>query len=240
MRQQLDRLAAAAWPALEQVEVDGWLLRAAVSATGTPVTKRANSALALALSRTCALDEVTRFYRDRALPPTVLVSDPDLAARLDGGGWTPHSPTQCLTGPLPSGSASGVTVTDAPTEAWLACWWAVDGRGGEDELEVARGCLARIAAPAAYACIVLDGHTVAVGRGVVQDGWLGIFSMAVLPAFRRRGLAGRVLVALGCWGDEQGARSAYLLIEGGNTGARALYDGAGFTLAHDYHYRRLT
>ena len=242
MREQLDRLAAAAWPALEQVEVDGWLLRAAVSDTGVAVTRRANSALAMSwdgVNLETSLLAVRDFYAARNLPPTVLVSDPALATALDKRGWTAHTPTLCLTGPLPTGPVTGLTLTPAPSEPWLACWWAVDGRGNGPELDVSRNCLARIDSPAVYASVVVDGRTLAAGRAVAQDGWLGIFSMAVLPGCRRQGLARRVLAALGGWGREQGAQGAYLLIDATNAAARALYDDSGFCVAHEYHYRRL-
>jgi len=37
--------------------------------------------------------------------------------------------------------------------------------------------------------IGVDGQVVAIGRGVVDDGWLGLSAIAVGPPFRRRGLA---------------------------------------------------
>jgi predicted GNAT family acetyltransferase len=42
-----------------------------------------------------------------------------------------------------------------------------------------------------------DGPIAAMAQGVVERGWLGVFTVATLPAFRRRGLASRVLSALG-------------------------------------------
>ena len=44
-----------------------------------------------------------------------------------------------------------------------------------------------------------EGQVVALGMGVLEDGWLGIFNMATLPAFRRQGLAGAVLAGLADW-----------------------------------------
>lgn len=227
----LERFAAEAWPALEEVVVDGWRLRAS-----SGVTRRANSALPL--SEALPVDEVVAFYRGRGLPPVVQVSDPATDRALAERGWTSDVQVEVLAGPTPTGPSTA-DVLDAPDSPWLDVWWQVDGRGGPAELDVARRMLARIAAPVGYARVVEDGRTVAVGRGVAQEGWLGVFSMGVLPGHRRRGLGRQVLHALGTWGDGHGAKSAYLQVFQGNAPARALYDAAGFSPAHRYHYRSL-
>lgn len=238
-RRLLDRLAAEAWPAIEVVERRGWWLRAAAG-----VTRRANSALPLGAGALTgdALDEqlhaVTGFYADRSLPARVQVSDPLLDTQLAARGWQLESPTLVLSGPPARGeSPVAATVTPVPDEAWLACWWAVTGLGGERELDVARRCLAGIASPAGYASVRVDGDVVAVARGVVQEGWLGLFAMAVLPAHRRRGHGRDLLEGLGRWAATQGARAAYLQLGSGNDAGRALYTAAGFETAYSYHYR---
>lgn len=227
----LERLGAQAWPALEQVEADGWWLRASAG-----VTRRANSALPL--SDALPVEAVVEFYRSRDLPAVVQVSDPQTDGALADLGWQRDISVEVMAGPVPRGPSSAV-VADEPDEAWLECWWAVDGRGGPEQLEVARRMLALITAPAAYASVVRDGRTVAVGRGVVQEGHVGIFSMGVRPELRRRGLGRDVLHALGGWATGLGARTAYLQVFDGNDAARALYAAAGLSTAHSYHYRSL-
>lgn len=227
----LERVAADAWPALEEVEVDGWRLRASAG-----VTRRANSALPL--SGALPVEAVVDFYRSRELPPVVQVSDAATDDALAALGWQRDIAVEVMTAPVPVG-ASTAAVTAEPDEQWLDCWWAVDGRGGPVQLVVARQMLSRITAPAAYASIVRDGRAVAVGRAVAQEGQLGVFSMAVSPEHRRRGLGREILHALATWGVEQAARTAYLQVFDGNVEARSLYASAGFSTAHHYHYRSL-
>lgn len=227
----LERVAADAWPALEEVEVDGWRLRASAG-----VTRRANSALPL--SDALPVEAVVDFYRSRGLPPVVQVSDAATDDALATLGWQRDIAVEVMTAPAPVGASTAV-LTAQPDEQWLDCWWAVDGRGGPAQLDVASQMLARIAAPASYASVVRDGRTVAVGRAVAQEGQLGVFSMAVRPEVRRRGLGRGVLQALASWGIEQEARTAYLQVFDGNVEARSLYASAGFSTAHHYHYRSL-
>jgi GNAT superfamily N-acetyltransferase len=227
----LERVAADAWPALEEVEVDGWRLRASAG-----VTRRANSALPL--SGALPVEAVVNFYRSREMPPVVQVSDAATDDALAALGWQRDIAVEVMTSPVPVGASTAVVITE-PDEQWLDCWWAVDGRGGPVQLVVARQMLSRITAPAAYASVVRDGRTVAVGRAVAQEGQLGIFSMAVRPEVRRRGLGREILQALATWGVEQAAKTAYLQVFDGNVEARSLYASAGFSTAHHYHYRSL-
>ena len=227
----LDRLGADGNPPLEQVEVEGWRLRAAAG-----VLLRANSALPL--SGSLPLEAVVDFYRARDLPPRVHVSSPSLDEVLDDLGWRREFEVLVMSGPVPAGPSSAVVVP-ALDERWMDCWWAVDGRGGSAEQDVFRRMSARVPAPSAYASVVVDDRAVAVGRGVVQEGWLGVYAMAVLPEWRGRGLGRDVLQALGSWGSAQGARSVHLQVLQDNAPAAALYSAAGLRPAHGYHYRTL-
>ncbi len=262
----LDRLAADAWPALEVVELNGWRLRAAEGVTkraNSALPLAADRLTGGVLDE--QLTAVTGFYAERGLPARIQVRDPLLDQQLAARGWRIESPTLVLTGPVPgarpasspagsppcggllvdtpgvltSGSPQGraAAVAQVPDQAWLACWWAVTGHGGERELDVARRCLAGIASPAGYASVRVEGDVVAVARGVVAEGWLGLFAMAVLPASRRQGHGRDLLGALGQWAATQGARAAYLQLWSGNDAGRALYTAAGFETAYGYRYR---
>lgn len=235
----LDQLAADGWPAVEQVVVDGWRLRAA-----SGVTRRANSALPSAGVPTALdgrLDLVRAFYADRGLPALVQVSDPDLDAALDARGWGRHTPTLVMTGPLGAGrggQADQLEVASTAGTEWMDCWWAVDGRGGEQELQVARACLSALALPACFAQLRdPDGRVVAVGRGVVQSGWLGVYAMAVLPGSRARGHGREVLGALTRWGRGAGAAAVFLQVARDNGRAQEVYAAGGLAPAYGYSYR---
>ena len=172
-----------------------------------------------------------------AMVPNVTIAQAQILSSLayEQGGRD----TIVMTGPLSGLTATtGVVVRRTPDDAWLDCWWAVDGRGGDAEKAVAREQLARIRAPAAYASVRFDGSTMAVARGVAARGWLGVFAVAVLPEHRRSGLGRMVTLALAQWAQGQGASAAYLQVLASNTGARALYSGLG--LAPSYCYRYLT
>lgn len=63
-------------------------------------------------------------------------------------------------------------------------------------------------------------------RRVLDEG--SVDSVAVDPAFRRRGIAGALLEALEASARETGLRSLTLEVRASNAAARALYAGAGY------------
>jgi GNAT superfamily N-acetyltransferase len=78
---------------------------------------------------------------------------------------------------------------------------------------------------------------VAIGRGTVDDGWLGVTAVAVAADHRRQGLASAIMAGLWDWGRELGAERTYLEVESLNTNAVDLYAGLGYWVHHNYRTR---
>lgn len=232
----LDEIAARAMPADEVVELDGWLLRTSALPAG-----RLNSVWPLDAgsgplpSRIAAVERhYAALHRPAAFQLSPAALPPDLEQVLGARGYAASAPvlvqTLALHEPAPSGRE--VTLRSAPDTAWLQVWRAAGDRGAA-AAEAAARMFGRVTAPSAFAG---DGSA-AVGRGVLDGGWLGIFAMATAAASRRRGAAAAVLRALLRWGWERGAHGAYLQCAEDNAAARSLYARSGFTTAYRYHYR---
>jgi GNAT superfamily N-acetyltransferase len=126
-------------------------------------------------------------------------------------------------------------ITATPDDGWLSLWTALVRRG--NPVLVKQRVLDRIAPPSGYALLERNGDPVAVGHGVVERGWLGIFSMATAAGARRQGAATAVLHALARWASGLGASHCYLQVEAENVPAHRLYEGSGFVTFYQYHYR---
>lgn len=240
----LDALVAPGWTGLVTRRLGGWLLRAAGGWTG-----RANSVLALGDPGTDlddALSQVRGWYADQGLPPLVHVGLParaDLAAALVERGW--HDPHGGLVQTAPihlvrartAEDLPPVTFAERPDADWLGLYRY---RGGP----LPAHAVAVLTAPAAgtaplFASVALDGRTVAVGRAVAYDGWVGLAAVEVAQAYRRRGLARHLLAGvLAHTAGRHGARDAWLQVAPSNAGAVQLYSRAGFTTHHQYRYYR--
>lgn len=79
-----------------------------------------------------------------------------------------------------------------------------------------------------------NGEVIGLGRGGLTPGWVGLGSIWVAPAHRRRGLAHALTLALLAEAARRGHRSAHLQVLSDNAPARALYAAMGFEPHHDY------
>jgi ribosomal protein S18 acetylase RimI-like enzyme len=229
--ESLERVAAAGWPAPDHEDLGQWLLRAAAGWTA-----RGNSALAVGepdRTLSAAVDAVVDWYRARDLPPRISLPDPvggRLAAVLTRRDWTPSPPTEVRTGTLRPRPHPQVRVEPAPRVEWFT---AVAGNKGPLPA-VARRILTGVPVAGFAGCYADDGSALAVGRGVVTDGWLGISLVSVDPRHRRLGLGRAVAGALAAWAAGAGATRAYLQVEAHNTAAVAMYASLGFEVHHTY------
>jgi GNAT superfamily N-acetyltransferase len=231
----LEATCARGWQARETTELDGWLLRANDGFTG-----RANSVLPvgqLHIPLADALGQAQAWYHQRGLPLKLQTALParrllDAAVREEGYDASPDvhvlmARLDCLPAIEPTAM---VALAAGPDERWL-------DRYRDGSLPpVARALLTRHDR-VTFASIERDARVIAIARGVVDDGWLGVTAVEVDAEFRREGLASAVMAELWRWGAEQHqARYSYLQVESTNAGALALYQHLGYWHHHDYRY----
>ncbi|WP_345451193.1 GNAT family N-acetyltransferase [Arthrobacter gyeryongensis] len=241
----IEELMDRAWPAPHREDAGGWVMRAAGG-----VTQRANSVWPReqASDHESAVRAATQWYRSRRLPLILQVFDDErsagLNAVLDAQRFTRQSETLIMVrrgGILPATRlgdlSTDVEISEEASEEWLRLWWSVDGRGGDAELEIARSILS--SCPSVHALVRDDdGAPAAVGRLALVDGKGGIYCMATKAGHRRSGFGQRVLDALLTAGSHRAVSEFWLLVMASNTGARALYEGAGFAEHGRYLYRQ--
>ncbi|TCO58577.1 GNAT family N-acetyltransferase [Actinocrispum wychmicini] len=232
---RLDRLCAAAWPALVDEPLGDWRMRAAGGFTG-----RANSTLttgdpgvdvAEALRRTVDFAEV------HGIRPCahVIMGSPAEAA-IDRSGWavnTDHpggAESLVMTGPLVAGSHPGAAVLDTPSDEW----WEL-AAGTQTPTAAQRHVLSSTPG-VGYGVVYGDNQPVGAVRGAVVGDLLHVSRLAVRPSHRRLGLAAGLLRVLYTWAAGKGARRQALQVAIGNTAAIRLYSTLGCVEHHRYRY----
>jgi N-acetylglutamate synthase len=234
----LDSLCARSWPAAEHEEADGWILRATAG-----ISLRANSVWPKRAAGGAALGgriaRAEAFYAARGLTPHFQISpasEPaDLAGELERRGYGAHTTTDVMTAAVAGGTPGArVELLTAIDDDWQAVMIesAADPADARGRLAIADS----IALPRRHALARVEGEAAAIGLGVLDQGWLGLFAMRTHPRFRRRGLASSIVGALLQWAAAEGARHAYLQVETDNPPAIALYSGLGFTRRYGYRY----
>jgi ribosomal protein S18 acetylase RimI-like enzyme len=227
-----------AWPALEVVRDEGWILRASGGLTrrGDSVLARPGGTSPLA-ERIARAEAFAAAHGERTFFQLSPASEPGLEEELVRRGYIHEALTSARVAPLApiAGAASEVTLTEEPDADWLGLWDDAEGYGAR--LPLAQRILAAIDQPRAYALLRHEGEPVAQARAVADGELCGFFAVATRPTHRRRGLAAACIGALAAWGLEQGASTAYLLVQRDNGPALALYRRLGFEERFAYWYR---
>jgi GNAT superfamily N-acetyltransferase len=82
-----------------------------------------------------------------------------------------------------------------------------------------------------------DGRVLACGQFAIEAELVGLYDVFTRESERGRGLASSLCRHLLVLAAGQGARVAYLQVEGDNLDARHIYQRLGFADAYAYHYR---
>lgn len=237
---QIEEAALNAWPALQTLVYDGWLLRFA-----NGYTKRANAVVPL-YTGTRPLEEkiayCERMYQQQKQPaifrlPSFVEGVGELDAALAARGY------QHLDETLVQVSDLGHEAYTQPDRAydllypdhWLPMYHQMESSRPDHQTH--ERILRAIMNPTYYLAIMAD-QQVACGLGVYERGYVGLFDLVTDPAHRQQGYGTDVVNSLLAWGQEvHDADYAYLQVMADNAPALSLYRRFGFEECYRYWYR---
>ncbi|MDJ0959770.1 MAG: GNAT family N-acetyltransferase [Acidimicrobiia bacterium] len=236
----VERLAYRSWPAQEEEQLVGWVLR---SSPGLR-TRRINSAtspIGPGMDASEAEQRIRRWYEERESDPIVRilsVSDPGIDAHFASAGWESEAPTLVMTAVLDQRRTEPMSrLASTIDSAWADAKQRLTGMSDTVTATWLRRA-SDIRGATAYASVVHNGTVIAIGQGVVEDGWLGLFDLNTDPAYRRQGIADGIVADLEQWAGDLGVSHAYLQVEEQNHAARQLYAKRGYDNVYSYWYRR--
>jgi GNAT superfamily N-acetyltransferase len=230
--------SAATWRAIDTEPLGDWQLRSSRGYTG-----RANSVLVTGgpgVSIAVAAARAVEFYRRREQPALAQIVVGSAGERaLRALGWIEARPDEAdcwvMSRPIgtvePASRPEGVELGDL-TDEWLAAKFPAGVPDGA--AEVIGGGHRVVASVRAAASS--DASIIAVGRGSVAFGYVGISALWVAESQRRKGIGAGLLAGLTAWGRDQGAHTAFLEVLEDNDGARAAYRRSGFVDRYAYRY----
>jgi ribosomal protein S18 acetylase RimI-like enzyme len=241
LQKRIEEASLNAWPALQQILFDGWILRFAKG-----YTKRANSVNPLYGSNVDVhekIDVCEGLYSEKGLPSVFrlspLSSPTDLDQVLASRGYQRADPTLVLHLDLRGDEIQTLPRGDLRAE-WLDDWMDLFRRFSESSIgkhETHKEILSAIPSKPLLASLVDSRQPVACGLGVLENRYLGLFDLITDPAQRNRGYGTQLVSGLLRWAQERGAQHAYLQVMSLNQPARHLYAKFGFEEAYRYWYR---
>ncbi|WP_289141048.1 GNAT family N-acetyltransferase [uncultured Brevibacillus sp.] len=241
MYPKLEELSLNAWPALETMVYDGWLLRFADG-----YTKRANSVCALYPSTEALESKIAAceaYYQGKGLPTifkmTPFAEPHDLDELLEAKGYVAQAFTSMQAVSLDKVAAPSLHLArfdEYGTEEWRDAYCRLSHQG-EKAKETMTKTLGNIIPPACYASLYVDNKIVACGLGVVEREYIGLFDIVTDQAYRNQGLGEQLVLNLLQWGQEKGAKYSYLQVLKDNQPALRLYEKIGYHEQYVHWYR---
>lgn len=242
MIRTIEELSFNAWPALQTVYHDGWLLRFAEG-----YTRRANSVQPLyesALDPDAKIAYCEAVYARKRQPTIFKLTDAaqpdDLDLRLEVRGYCQEALTSVqvlgdLVG-LETPGLQSVTIENTLTEAWLEAFCRLNNVDAR-HVPAMKRMLAQILPQTGYLALHQGGDIAAVALAVLEQGYVGAFDVVVAARFRRQGLGTQLMLHLLHWARDHGAERAYLQVMCDNTPAQTLYHHLGYSEIYQYWYR---
>ena len=237
----LEEITLNAWPALQTVFMDGWILRFA-----NGYSKRANSVNSLYPSTEPLkrkIETCERLYYGRGLKSIFKITPSSLPAELDavlaGAGYGREGRTSVQVLNLEQWSLArdrGVELYTDFAADWHLAYCVMNGIAPEHHNTVSQ-LLGLGVHDKRLAVLRREGKVVACGLGVKQDRFIGLFDIVVNPRMRRQGCGKAIVEGLLAWGKQDGAKTAYLQVVVENTPAQQLYSNLGFHEEYQYWYR---
>jgi N-acetylglutamate synthase len=241
MVRRFEELSNNAWPALQTIQYDGWLLRFA-----NGVTRRSNSVNMLypsTLGPEEKIDHCERFYLSHNIAPcfkVTSISDPaDIDQRLARRGYALDSVISFQVMDIsnihhePPGD---MLIETELNPRWIDDFIRMNGFNPNRRPSYI-GIMEQVRTPKCLLSLTRGNRTIGVGLGVAEDTFVGLFDIVVEQSYRQTGLGYRVVENLLGWGREQGALTAYLQVLTDNTPAMRLYEKMGFREQYRYWYR---
>jgi GNAT superfamily N-acetyltransferase len=226
------------WPALEQVDRDGWILRFAGG-----YTKRANSVNVLSVEGENILQRIVRCeeeYSERNLPCVFrLLSFNDntpIETILDQRNYSMGDHSLVMVQDIRNKVFPSFKFRLFSPEDWLPIYCRLNGRDAADQ-PIHIKMIRSIQYPVLYAVLSENNEAVSCALGVVCHGYFGLFDMVTHPDYRNRSYGTKLIIGMLSWAKQQGASIAYLQVVAENRPAVGLYSKLGYQPGYEYHYR---
>jgi ribosomal protein S18 acetylase RimI-like enzyme len=241
LARRLEEASLNAWPALQQILFDGWLLRFSEG-----YTKRANSVNPLygsTVEVAAKVEVCENLYAQKGLPAvfrlTSFAYPPGLDRFLEARGYAHLDPTmvQYLDLREWEGPSPRIAPTDERLDDWLEIFAQLQGSLAIEGQRTHRRMLAAIPTTRFLASMADAGQVVACGLGVLENDCFGLFDLVTGSDYRNRGYGRDLVSGLLAWARDRGGRHAYLQVMRTNAPALHLYGKLGFREMYTYWYR---
>lgn len=241
MIREIEEISMNAWPALQTMHYDGWILRFA-----NGVTKRLNSVNPIYTSKIDVDEKINyceNLYRSRNLPPCFKISEiaqpSGLDQKLEVHGYErvfDISVQLVYINQWEFALDKNVQIAEVTDEIWLDDYIRMNEVNPANR-PVFKMILDQIIVSRGLFTIRVNGIAVGCGLGVVESKHIGLFDIVIEKSYRNQGLGQILIESILAWGKSRGAEYGYLQVLIDNDPAVKLYSKTGFKEVYRYWYR---
>jgi len=230
-----------AWPSLQTVHYDGWILRFA-----NGVTRRSNSVNPMYDSTRDVEEKITfceKIYTEKKLPTIFKLTSVACPANLDKilsqRNYLRQAETSVQTFDLTNAhfeANRSIILNENLEENWVRYFVSLN-KYNTDKIQLYHAILENIIPETIYASYRIGNEIKGCGLGVKQGKHIGLLDIVVDEEHRGVGLGYYIVTALMQWGKSKGATTSYLQVMLDNSVALYLYKKLGFDEQYQYWYR---
>lgn len=220
------------WPAADHADAGGFRVGRGLGAGG-----RVSSARAVGAWSPDDFAGVEAIHRGWGQQPMFRVPDSDtaLADALAAAGYRRDSPTAIMQAPV-----AALTGDPIPPVTTFAVWPPLaiqrDIWSAGNINPARQAVMDRVAGPKTAILGRMDDRAAGAAFAAIHGDVVMVHAVEVLPAFRRRGMAGWMVRQAAIWAAGQGATRIGLAVSRDNAGAWATWNRLGFTEVAGYAY----
>jgi len=226
------------WPALEQIDKEGWICRFA-----NGYSKRANSVNVLStdvVNVNKIIIECEKEYNVRNLPCIFRLlsfnDNSDTERILDQRGYGRGDHSLVLVQNLLDKAFESSQFHGLNCREWLPIYSRLNKKEPADQT-IHMEMLNKIYHKTVFAVLRKDHIDLSCALGVLCNGYFGLFNMVTHPDYRDQGYGAELITGMLSWAKRQKATTAYLQVVSDNLPAVCLYEKIGYKAGYEYHYR---
>ncbi len=237
----LEELSMNAWPAIQTILYDGWILRFA-----NGYTKRANSINPVYFSNENIhdkIEECEKIFKEKNIPIVFKITPKifpnNLDKILESKGYLVKDITRFQTLDIEESDfevSHNIKIEDDFNGGWLEAFCKLNKLSEENKNTIEK-MFNNIISEKFFVSILDEDKIVGCTLGVLERNYVGIFDVIVDENHRNKGLGEKLIKATLRKAKDNGGEKAYLQVVDNNISAINLYKKVGFKEIYKYWYR---
>jgi GNAT superfamily N-acetyltransferase len=239
----IEELSMNAWPSIQTVLYDGWIIRMA-----NGYTKRANSVNPIYESK-IMLEEKIQFCRQlftkNNLPTIYKLIECKEHKAIDQKLETLNyeqldiTSVQILDGiKTLKNNFNGIIINNGFTDNWIDGFVECN-EIKKQNIETIKTMVKNITGEKVVIYKEIDNRIVGCGYGVIENNYIGLFDIVVKKDSRGKGYGKEIVQSILFEAERAGIRKSYLQVVNNNTIAKNLYGELGYKEEYKYWYRKM-